>query len=167
MLDAREWIERLGLKRHPEGGFFRETYRAAETIAHAHLPARFSGDRAFSTAIYFLLEGRDFSALHRIHQDEMWHFYDGCPLRVSSISPHGSLSVVRLGRDVQAGEVLQAVVPAGHFFGARPSDPDSYSLVGCTVAPGFDFADFELPTRGELVARFPQHAGVIQQLTRA
>jgi uncharacterized protein len=167
MLDAREWIERLGLAPHPEGGFFRETYRAAETIARAHLPPRFSGDRAFSTAIYFLLEGRDFSALHRIHQDEMWHFYDGCPLLVSGISPEGRLSVVRLGRDVQADEVPQAVVPAGHFFGARPSDADSYSLVGCTVAPGFDFADFELPTRGEIVERFPQHAGVIQQLTRA
>jgi len=166
MLDAREWIERLGLKPHPEGGYFRETYRAAETIAREHLPARFSGARSFSTAIYFLLEGRDFSALHRIRQDEMWHFYDGCPLRVSSISPERRLSVVRLGRDVQAGEVLQAVVPAGYFFGARPSDPDSYSLVGCTVAPGFDFADFELPTRGELVARFPQHAAVVNDLTR-
>jgi predicted cupin superfamily sugar epimerase len=166
MLDAREWIERLGLKPHQEGGYFRETYRAAETIAHAHLPPRFSGDRAFSTAIYFLLEGRDFSALHRIHQDEMWHFYDGCPLLVSSISPEGRLSVVRLGRDVRTGYVLQAVVPAGDFFGARPRDPDSYSLVGCTVAPGFDFADFELPTRGELVARFPQHATAINDLTR-
>jgi hypothetical protein len=166
-VDAREWITRLGLQPHPEGGFFRETYRAAETIARAHLPSRFSGDRAFSTAIYFLLEGRDFSALHRICQDEMWHFYDGCPLLVSSISPEGTLSVVRLGRDMRAGEVLQAVVPAGYFFGARPSDPDSYSLAGCTVAPGFNFADFELPTRAELAARFPQHAAVIQQLTRA
>jgi uncharacterized protein len=166
MLDAREWIETLGLMPHPEGGYFRETYRAAEMIAREHLPPRFSGDRVFSTAIYFLLEGRDFSALHRIRQDEMWHFYDGCPLLVSSISPDGALSVVRLGRDVRAGEVLQAFVPAGHFFGARPSDPDSYSLVGCTVAPGFDFADFELPTRREAVGRFPQHAVVIEQLTR-
>jgi uncharacterized protein len=167
MPDARDWIETLGLTPHPEGGFFCETYRATETIAHAHLPSRFSGDRAFSTAIYFLLEGRDFSALHRIRQDEMWHFYDGCPLLVSSISPDGVLSVVRLGRDVRTGEVLQAVVPAGYFFGARPSDPGSFSLVGCTVAPGFDFADFELPTRGELAGRFPQHAAVIEQLTRA
>lgn len=166
MLDAREWIETLGLKDHPEGGFFRETYRAAETIARENLPPRFSGDRAFSTAIYFLLEGSDFSALHRIRQDEMWHFYDGCPLLVSSISPEGTLSVVRLGRNVQAGEVLQAVVPAGYFFGARPSDADSYSLVGCTVAPGFDFADFELPTRAELVGRFRQHAAMINELTR-
>ncbi len=111
-------MRRWDFKPHPEGGFFRETYRAAETIAREHLPPRFSGDRAFSTAIYFLLEGRDFSALHRIRQDEMWHFYDGCPLLVSSISPEGTLSVVRLGRNVQAGEVLQAVVPAGYFFGA-------------------------------------------------
>jgi predicted cupin superfamily sugar epimerase len=167
MMDAKDWIERLQLRPHPEGGFFRESYRSAETISREHLPARFAGDRAFSTAIFFLLEGDDFSALHRIKQDEVWHFYDGGPLTVVSIAPDGMLCSVNLGRDAAAGEVLQAVVPAGYVFGARPSDPRTFSLVGCTVAPGFDFADFEIPSRQELIGRFPQHAAVIEELTRA
>jgi len=130
------------------------------------LPPRFSGDRVFSTAIYFLLQGHDFSAFHRIQQDEVWHFYDGGPLTVVSIAPDGALRSVNLGRDVAAGEVLQAVVPAGFVFGARPTDPRTFSLVGCTVAPGFDFADFEIPSREELIERFPQHTAVIEKLTR-
>lgn len=166
VIAAQEWIERLRLQAHPEGGFFRETYRSGETVSRQHLPPRFSGDRAFSTAIYFLLERHDFSALHRIRQDEVWHFYDGCALIVTSIKPDGELCVQRLGRDVRAGDVLQAVVPAGRLFGARPSDPRSYSLVGCTVAPGFDFADFELPARQELLEEYPQHAALIEQMTR-
>jgi predicted cupin superfamily sugar epimerase len=165
-MDAEKWIEVLQLRPHPEGGFFRETYRSAETISCEHLPPRFSGDRVFSTAIYFLLQGNDFSALHRIQQDEVWHFYDGGPLTVVSIAPNGALCSVNLGRNIAAGEVLQAVVPAGHVFGARPSDPRSFSLVGCTVAPGFDFADFEILTREELLERFPQHAAVITELRR-
>jgi uncharacterized protein len=165
-MEAKEWIQMLRLRPHPEGGFFRETYRSGETISRQHLPPRFSGDRALSTAIYFLLEGHDFSALHRIQQDEVWHFYDGCSLTVTRIATDGAISAVRLGREGRAGEVLQAVVPAGCLFGARPGDPGGYSLVGCTVAPGFDFADFELPTRQELLGRYPQHTALIEQLTR-
>ena len=164
-MDAADWIERLKLTPHPEGGFFRETYRCAEKISRRHLPDRFTGDRVFSTAIYFLLRGEEFSALHRIRQDEVWHFYDGCALKLTTIAPDGTLDVVRLGRDALAGEVLQAVVPAGWLFGSRPSDSRSYSLLGCTVAPGFDFADFEMPTRGELLKGHPQHAQVIKELT--
>jgi predicted cupin superfamily sugar epimerase len=165
-MEAKDWIEWLQLRPHPEGGFFRETYRSPETIPRRHLPPRFAGDRAFATAIYFLLQGDDFSALHRIKQDELWHFYDGCPLTISVITDAGDLSAIRLGRGVRAGEVLQAVVPAGYLFGARPDDRGSYALAGCTVAPGFDFADFEMPSRQELVARYPQHKAVIEQLTR-
>lgn len=165
-MDAAGWIKALQLLRHPEGGYFRETYRAAESIRREHLPPRFTGDRSFSTAIYFVLESPDFSALHRIKQDEVWHFYDGGPLCVFSIAPDGVLTSVTLGRNVAAGEVLQAVVPAGHIFGSRPRDPGTFSLVGCTVAPGFDFADFEIPPRAELVAQFPQHAAIISELTR-
>jgi predicted cupin superfamily sugar epimerase len=166
MIDARQWIEFLQLRLHPEGGYFRETYRAAESIARAGLPKRFPGDRAFSTAIYFLLAGNDFSALHRLKQDEVWHFYDGVALTIHVLDTGGNYWAVKLGRDVQAGEVPQAVVPAGHWFGATVSDAQSYSLVGCTVAPGFDFADFEMPSRGELHALFPRHQGLIERLTR-
>jgi predicted cupin superfamily sugar epimerase len=166
MTEAQDWIECLHLRPHPEGGYFRETYRSAETIARQHLPTRFSGDRAFSTAIYFLLQGNDFSALHRIKQDELWHFYAGEPMALYVIEPGGALSLRRLGRDVRAGEMLQAVVPAGCIFGARLQNLHSYALVGCTVAPGFDFADFEMPTRHELVSLYPQHEAIIAQLTR-
>jgi predicted cupin superfamily sugar epimerase len=166
MNEFQHWIELLQLRPHPEGGYFRETYRSAETIAKDALPARFGGDRAFSTAIYYLLAGSDFGALHRIRQDEVWHYYDGAGLTVHVIDPGGNYSAIRLGRDLPAGEVPQAVVPAGHWFGATVTDSRSYGLAGCMVAPGFDFADFEMPSRQELLALFPQHREVIVRLTR-
>ncbi len=164
--DAKHWIDGLKLRRHPEGGWFRETYRSAESVAKAYLPPRFTGDRSFSTAIYFLLESGDLSALHRIKQDEVWHFYDGSPLTIHVIDPAGNYSAIRLGRDLAAGEGPQAVVRAGDWFGASVEEPGSYALVGCTVAPGFDFADFEMPGREELCRLFPQHRAVIERLTR-
>jgi uncharacterized protein len=163
---AQTWIDRLQLRRHPEGGWFRETYRSNEVVSRAALPARFGGDRAFSTAIYFLLDGEDFSALHRIKQDEVFHFYDGTALTLHVIDPAGKYATVKVGRDSASGELPQAVVQAGCIFGATVSDPGSYALVGCTVAPGFDFADFAMPGREELCRQFPEHRQVIERLTR-
>ena len=154
------------MQQHPEGGYFAETYRSAEQVPHAALPDRFGGDRSFSTAIYFLLESHQYSALHRIQADELWHFYTGSPLEVFVIHPASSeLQIIRLGPNPEAGEVFQAVVPAGAWFGSRPVPGAAYSLVGCTVAPGFDFADFELAERAVLLAEFPQHEELIRQLT--
>jgi predicted cupin superfamily sugar epimerase len=167
MLTAREWIAQLRLRRHPEGGWFRETYRSAESVARAALPPRFDGDRAFSTAIYYLLQGEEISALHRIRQDEGWHLYAGSALTLHLIAPDGAYSTRVLGWRPSAGEEPQAVVPAGFLFAATVNDPASYSLAGCTVAPGFDFADFSLPTRAELLAAYPQHRDHIERLTRA
>jgi predicted cupin superfamily sugar epimerase len=166
MTTANDWIERLGLLPHPEGGHYRETYRSAEVIPRAALPGRFGGDRAFSTAIYFLLKGDEFSALHRLNQDELWHYYAGSSLTVHVIDPSGEHSALRVGTNVDAGEFPQAVVRAGCFFGATVGEPGSYSLVGCTVAPGFDFADFELPGREQLMRLYPQHRQLIERLTR-
>jgi predicted cupin superfamily sugar epimerase len=166
MPTANDWIDALQLAPHPEGGFFRETYRCPETIARQHLPPRFPGDRSFVTAIYYLLRSEDFSALHRLNQDEIWHFYDGSSLTVHVIDPKGAYSAIRLGRQPRLGQALQAVVQGGCLFGARVDDPDSYALVGCTVAPGFDFADFKMPSRQELVRAYPQHRAIIEQLTR-
>jgi hypothetical protein len=166
MTAAQNWRESLELRRHPEGGWFRETYRSEELITRTALPSRFGGDRTFSTAIYFLLESEDFSALHRIKQDEVFHFYDGSALTLHVIDPQGSYTTVKVGRDLARGERPQTVVRAGSVFGATVSDPGSYGLVGCTVAPGFDFADFTLPGRGELCRQFPQHRQVIERLTR-
>ncbi|MBL8794700.1 MAG: cupin domain-containing protein [Planctomycetia bacterium] len=166
MATAQEWVEALQLRSHPEGGFFRETYRAAGKIARDHLPAGYGGDRNFVTSIYFLLRSGDFSALHRLRQDEIWHFYDGGTLTISVIDPQGERSAIRLGRDVRAGETLQAVVPGGCLFGARVETPETFALVGCDVAPGFDFADFEMPARAELLKVYPRHRELIEQLTR-
>ncbi len=152
---------------HPEGGFYAETYRATESIPKAALPDRFSGDRSYSTGIYFLLESDNFSAFHRIQSDEMWHFYAGNPLEIFVINPvNGDLQVIRLGSDPDRDESFQAVVPAGSWFGSRPASGSEYCLVGCTVAPGFDFLDFEMAERESLLRDFPQHALLITELTR-
>lgn len=163
---AQALIEQLGLVQHPEGGWYRETYRTSEKLDSQALPARFGGDRSFSTAIYFLLEAGDISALHRIKADEVWHFYAGSALRVHCIFPEGSYQVFTLGAHVAAGEQFQAVVPAGCWFGAELAE-GGFALVGCTVAPGFDFADFELGQARQLCAHYPQHAALITRLTRA
>ena len=163
---ASEWIAALGLVPHPEGGYFRETYRSQETVEAEHLPARFGGPRAHSTAIYFLMAEDQFSALHRIKSDEVWHFYTGSAVTMTLIHPDGRLEAPRLGADPERGEAFQVMVPAGCWYGASVDDRRSYALVGGTVAPGFDFADFELAERAALLARFPQHREAILRLTR-
>jgi predicted cupin superfamily sugar epimerase len=163
---AADWIQTLRLAPHPEGGYFRETYRSAETVEASHLHPRFGGPRAHSTAIYFLLPGAQISALHRIKSDEVWHFYAGGALTLTLIHPDGRLDAVRLGPDPTRGEAFQAIVPAGCWYGAAVDDHDAYALVGGTVSPGFDFADFELADRAALLARFPQHREAIRRLTR-
>lgn len=166
MKPASYWVEKYNMQSHPEGGYFAETYRSTESIAQDALPARFSGDRSYSTGIYFLLEGHHFSAFHRIQSDEMWHFYTGNPLCVYYIDFEGNMQIIKLGNNPDNGEVFQAVVPAGVWFGSKPLLPDGYSLVGCTVAPAFDFADFELADRSVLIGEFPQHRAIIELLTR-
>ncbi len=165
-MDAKYWIEKLGLERHPEGGYFRQTYRSGVTIAREALPAGFSGARAVSTGIYFLLERQDFSALHRLRADEMWHFYQGAGLVVHVISPSRAYSSILLGNDPEAGQVFQATVKAGCWIGAEVAEKSSYALVGCTVAPGFEFDDFDLARREELAAEYPEHRELICRLTR-
>lgn len=161
---ARSIVDQLGLLPHPEGGFFRETYRAPLTLTG--LPQGFAGPRSASTAIYYLLERGDMSALHRIASDEVWHHYAGGTLTVHVLHPDGQHEALRLGTDLAAGERPQAVVPAGAWFGARLEGDDDFVLVGCTVAPGFDFEDFELGERGALEQAFPLHAALVRSLTR-
>ena len=164
--EAQDWIDRLNLQPHPEGGFFRETYRATLTLPQSALPGH-TGARAASTAIYFLLTGDQFSAFHRIRSDELWHFYAGSSLIVHVIQPGGDYLQLLLGSNTDQGEQFQAVVPAGCWFGSSLRQPDTYALVGCTVAPGFDFADFEMAKREALAAQYPQHRSIIARLTRA
>ena len=159
-------IDQYGLQPHPEGGFFAETYRSPGLIPEAALPAGFAGERNFSTAIVFLLRENDFSALHRLRQDEVWHFYLGGPLRLVMIAPDGKFSETILGRNGASGELVQALVPAGHWFGAKPTEGAGFSFAGCTVAPGFDFADFELAERPDILARLPGLEPMILEFTR-
>jgi hypothetical protein len=158
-------IEKLGLIRHPEGGWYRETYRSKETAPADTLPVRFGGDRSFCTAIYFLLGKEDVSVFHRIKSDEMWHFHAGSTLTVHILTPNGEYRAIRLGPHLEVGETYQAVVPAGCWFGAEVSGDGEYALVGCTVAPGFDFADFETGSRDSLIKQFPEHTELILHLT--
>ena len=164
-MNAAYWIERLGLEAHPEGGYFRQTYKSDLLIAREALPG-FAGARAASTAIYFLLEGKNFSAFHRLRSDELWHFYAGSPLAVQVIDPAGAYSSILLGNDPEAGQTFQAVVRAGRWFASHVADWESWALVGCTVAPGFEFADLEMAKREELSAQYPQHREMIEKLTR-
>ncbi len=166
MRNAGYWMDKLHLEPHPEGGFFRQTYQADLALPQASLPSVFKGDRRVSTAIYFLLQDEDFSAFHRLASDEMWHFYAGDSLEVHIIEEYGQHSVIAIGEDADHGEQFQAVVPAGCWFASCLARPHGFALVGCTVAPGFDFADFEMANRAALVADYPQHRGLIERLTR-
>jgi predicted cupin superfamily sugar epimerase len=130
------------------------------------LPATFRNSRSVSTAIYFLLAGDDFSALHRLASDEVWHFYAGSPLLVHNIDRNGSYSIVKLGQSPGDEQQFQCVIPAGNWFGSCLERPNTYALVGCTVAPGFDFADFEMARRADLLNEYPRHKDVIESLTR-
>lgn len=160
---AQELIRILGLKPHPEGGFYRETYWAAGKIPAGVLPSAFHGDRSFCTCIYFLLPSGSCSRFHRIASDEIWHFYLGGPLELIQLGGEEEARRILLGPNLEQGEQLQCVVPAGCWFAARPLS--SWSLVGCTVAPGFDFAEFELASREELLKVYPQARPLIEALT--
>jgi predicted cupin superfamily sugar epimerase len=166
MSDAQTWIDRLDLSPHPEGGYYRETYRADLSLPAAALPERFDGARDAAALIYFLLPAGAFSALHRIRQDEAWHFYAGAPIALHQIRPDGTHEAVVLGRAVEEGQRLHTVVPAGTWFGATVGDGAEFALAGCTTAPAFDFADFALADRAALTAQHPQHRALIERLTR-
>lgn len=159
--DLAALLARLDLRPHPEGGWFRETFRDARTVT----ADGFDGPRSASTAIYYVLAAGHFSALHRIRSDEVWHHYAGDDLEVTVLSADGALRTLLVGHRA-AGAAPQAVVPAGEWFGSRVATGGRWALVGCTVAPGFEFGDFELADRAALTAQFPAHADVIAALTR-
>ncbi len=166
MLTPQQYIQHYSLLPHPEGGWYKQTYKSKEVISAAALPERFSGNRPFSTAIYFLLEPGNFSAFHRIKSDECWHFYAGGPLLVHVLLPDGTLQTVTLGNDTAKGQLFQYVVPAHCWFASEPAPGSAFSFVGCTVAPGFDFADLELADATALAGLYPQHEWLIRQLCR-
>lgn len=165
--NAEYWIQTLKLTPHAEGGAFAETYRSGFIFRKSDLPSGFQGDRNASTAIYFLLKEGQYSAFHRIASDEMWHFYAGSPLKIYEIRKNGALIVHVLGNDPEKGQTFQCLVEAGSWFGSRNETPGSFTLCGCTVAPGFDFEDFELASGRQLSQEYPQHSEIIAALTPA
>jgi uncharacterized protein len=166
MPTAEELIALLHLQPHPkEGGFFRETYRSEDRLAGAQLPARYGGDRCASTAIYYLLTPTTISALHRLATDEVFHFYMGDPVRMLQLGPGSGGRETVLGHDLTAGQQCQVVVPCGVWQGSMLEPGGRFALLGCTVAPGFEFADYEHGGRAELTKQFPGHAEMIRRLT--
>lgn len=166
MFTTQQLIKQYNLQPHPEGGWYRETYKSTEEISATALPERFGGPRAFSTAIYFLLEQGNFSAFHRIKSDECWHFYAGDPLDVYVLKSDGSLDIIHLGQDINNGQLFQYIVPANCWFASRPAAGSKFCFVGCTVAPGFDFADFEMADATALTKKFPEHQDIVKTLCR-
>lgn len=160
-MTIRDLITRLELSPHPEGGYYRESWRTdAEVTA-----AGFDGPRAAMTDIFYLLPQGEKSAFHRIKSDEIWHFHLGGGLEIIEIDDAGRLSLTRLGPDIQSGDHLQHVVPAGRWFAARPAAGSDYALVSCVVAPGFDFREFEMADGTALARKWPEHSGLIGELT--
>lgn len=158
--EISRWVEDLGLLPHPEGGFYKETYRSESVLE----PFEEGKKRNLSTGIYFLITKGNFSAFHRIKSDEMWHFYAGSPLVVHIVHTGGSYQRMVIGLDIATCQRPQGVVPAGAWFASETMG--EYSLVGCTVSPGFDFQDFELADRQALIKEYPNYLEEIQRLTR-
>jgi predicted cupin superfamily sugar epimerase len=159
-MTAPDIIEQLQLQPHPEGGFYKETYRAGFSISSPD-----NKQRNISTAIYYLLQDADKSHFHRIKSDECWFFHEGQPLEILTIQD-GQLVTITLGKNLHEGETLQAVIPAGIWFAARVKSGTGFGLVSCTVAPGFDFADFEMAERAHLSSSYPGLTEIIIQFTR-
>ncbi|WP_017295801.1 cupin domain-containing protein [Geminocystis herdmanii] len=164
-MNAQFWIEKLNLQKHPEGGYYKETYRSLDRINQDKLLTRYDGDRNVSTAIYYLLLDEEFSAFHKLKSDEIFHFYSGTTLTVHIIDNQGEYHRFKLGQNPEENEVLQLVIPHGCWFASHVSQPNSYSLIGCTVSPGFDFADFTLGDRTELIKLYPHLTDIITKFT--
>jgi predicted cupin superfamily sugar epimerase len=166
MISAQEIIELLGMQPHPEeGGYFVETYRSQELIPKTGLPDRYPSKRAFGTAIFYLLTPDTCSALHRLGSDEIFHFYLGDPVTMLQLHPDGSSRVLTLGQDILEGQELQVVVPRGTWQGSFLDEGGEFALLGCTVAPGFAYADYEHGFRADLLKEYPDQQELIIRLT--
>ena len=167
-MDAKKIIEHLDLEPLAgEGGFYRETYRSGETIPAGALPERYSADKHFSTAIYYLLMPETFSAIHRLISDEVFHFYLGDPVTMLRLHPDGRGETIVLGPDIEAGQRLQCVVPQGVWQGMHLNAGGRFALMGTTVAPAFDFDDYQPARRDDLLQKYPDFAEIIERLTDA
>ncbi len=164
--DGTYWIQKLGMERHTEGGFFKETYRTNSFIEKSQLPDEFPGKRHLATAIYFLLDKNDHSTFHRLKADEIWHYYAGSSLILYLLHPDGKMETIHLGTDLEAGEKPQAIIKNNTWFAAELKDKRTYGLYGCTTSPGFEYEDFEMGDKKQLLEKYPQHEAILSRLTR-
>lgn len=164
MLTADQYIFKLGLEPHVEGGYFKETYRNSLTVPGANIAKNIDGERSLSTVIYFLLKSGQVSRFHQLKCDEIWFYHCGCAMTIHMIDEEGGFKSVRLGLNTEKGEMPQLLIPAGVVFGSEPAEKDLFSLVSCLVSPGFDFRDFKMFSANELIALFPRHKDVIMRL---
>ncbi len=165
MNKAKYWIDKLQLKSHPEGGFYKETYRSEFYISSSDLKDSHYGKRRSSSLIYYLLEGEERSHFHRLNSDEIWIYQQGGALNIHMISPKGELITEVLGCDIENGEKMQVIVPANYWFAAELENINDYSLLSCLVSPGFVFDDFELAKKEQLAKNFPKHKQLINRLS--
>ncbi len=166
MITVEQLKEVLHLQPHPEGGYFTQIYRSDESIPEKALPERYAGARAYSTSIYYLLTPGTFSAMHRLQSDEIYHFYLGDPVEQLQLYPDGSGKKLTFGSLLSDGQHPQVIVPRGVWQGARLIEGGRFALMGCTVAPGFEFADFKLGERDALQVTYPEYESLIAELTR-
>lgn len=161
---AEYWINKLSLQKHPEGGYFKETYRSSEVIEMSALPNRYNDDRSVSTAIYFMITSDSHSKFHKVNSDEIWFYHAGGTAKIVAIDENGNLIEHKFGTNLDNQESPQVLVPKNTWFAAFVTSGE-YVLLSCTVAPGFDFSDFELAKRDYLVSQYPEHSKLINELT--
>ncbi|MES2376230.1 MAG: cupin domain-containing protein [Bacteroidota bacterium] len=157
---AQYWINHLNLQPHPEGGYYKEVFRSVNGVTRVNE----TGVKQACTSIYYLLEGKDFSGFHRLASDELWYFHKGAPLHIHVIDNDGAHTVIELS-DSDTGN-LQTIIPPNTWFASEISSGSGFALVSCVVAPGFDFAEFEMAKKEELVAQYPEHTAVLERLCR-
>ena len=158
-------IEKLHLIKHPEGGYFKEIYRSEENIELDALPDRYESSRCFSTSIYYLLVEDQISCFHKLQSDEIWHFYKGAPIIIHCLDTLNGYMKIKLGNKIENDIFPEHTIKRGLWFAAEVEDKNSFSLIGCTVAPGFEFEDFELAKQKELIKLFPQQKELIKKFT--
>lgn len=156
--NAQYFIDHLKMEAHPEGGYYVSTFRAADSW---EMP---QGERPYYTSIYFLLRSQDISHFHRLKSDELWYYHGGSPLTVHMILEDGTYVAKKLGLNIEAGEQPQVLVPKNAIFGSSVDEENTFGLVGCMVSPGFDFTDFELFKKEDLLTQYPEHAEVIEKM---
>ena len=162
--DAMYYVSKLGLEPHPEGGYYKQTFVSNEQVTDEELSVTYDGKRKLYTSIYFLLTSTDVSHFHRLKSDELWYYHAGSSLTVHILHENGTYEEIKLGLNLEQGEVPQALVPKNSIFGSSVMEDDAFSLVGCMVSPGFEFQDFEMFTQAELLSKYPEQKEIIMKL---